>query len=68
MGGMLGSSWPDAGSQVTANSRSRGELDCSRLAAHFGGGGHRAAAGAFIDAALPEAQKKVLDEVRKAMQ
>jgi phosphoesterase RecJ-like protein len=48
--------------------RSRRELDCSRLAAHFGGGGHRAAAGAFIDAALPEAQKKVLDEVRKAMQ
>ena len=29
--------------------RSRGPTDCSKVAEHFGGGGHKAAAGAFIN-------------------
>lgn len=47
--------------------RSRGQLDCSRLAETFGGGGHKAAAGAFIDAPFEEAQRRLLDAVRAAM-
>ena len=47
--------------------RSRGALDCSRLAEQFGGGGHKAAAGAFIEAPFAEAQRSVLDAVRAAM-
>jgi phosphoesterase RecJ-like protein len=47
--------------------RSRSEVDCSRLAAEFGGGGHRKAAGAFVREPLEAAQAKVLDAVRKAM-
>jgi phosphoesterase RecJ-like protein len=47
--------------------RSRCALDCSALAASFGGGGHKAAAGAFIDAPFEQAQTKVLDAVRAAM-
>ena len=47
--------------------RSRSELDCSRLAEQFGGGGHKKAAGAFLTDPLPEAQAKVLDAVRAAM-
>ncbi len=48
--------------------RSRTEkIDCNRLARMFGGGGHKAAAGAFTSAPWPEAQTIVLDAVRKAM-
>ncbi len=42
--------------------RSRCDLDCSLLAARFGGGGHKKAAGAFIDLPYEEAKTKVLAE------
>jgi phosphoesterase RecJ-like protein len=42
-------------------------VDCSKLAEKFNGGGHKAAAGAFVKEAWPEARDKVLDAVRKAM-
>ena len=48
--------------------RSRSEFDCSQLAELFGGGGHRKAAGAFINEPLEAARTKVLDAVRAAMQ
>lgn len=47
--------------------RSRCEVDCSRVAEQFGGGGHRAAAGAFVGEPLDAARAKVLDAVRAAM-
>ncbi len=47
--------------------RSRCDVDCSKLAEHFQGGGHKAAAGAFLDEPFNTAQKKVLDVVRSAM-
>jgi phosphoesterase RecJ-like protein len=47
--------------------RSRNTLDCAKLAESFGGGGHRAAAGAFIPGGLGDAQPRVLDAVRKVM-
>jgi phosphoesterase RecJ-like protein len=48
--------------------RSRCRVDCSALAEQFGGGGHKAAAGAFVDAAMETAQSKVLAAVRTAME
>jgi phosphoesterase RecJ-like protein len=47
--------------------RSRCDLDCSKIAAEFGGGGHKKAAGAFSEGTYEEAQAKVLDHVRAAM-
>ena len=47
--------------------RSQSQLDCQVLAAQFGGGGHKAAAGAWIDGPLEAAQANVLDAVRVAM-
>ena len=47
--------------------RSRCPVDCSRLAAEFGGGGHKAAAGAFLEGTLEEVQGRVLPVVRKAL-
>lgn len=48
--------------------RSRSTVDCSKLAEIFGGGGHKAAAGAMTPGPYEAAQKKVLDAVRAAMQ
>jgi phosphoesterase RecJ-like protein len=50
-----------------ASFRSRGASDCSQIAEQFGGGGHRAAAGAFLAGSLEEVQPRVLDAVRKAL-
>jgi bifunctional oligoribonuclease and PAP phosphatase NrnA len=47
--------------------RSRCQLDCSKVAEEFGGGGHKAAAGAFLNEPLDAAREKVLAAVRAAM-
>ena len=47
--------------------RSRCGVDCNALARQFEGGGHKAAAGAFVNGELQEVQAKVLDAVRTAM-
>jgi phosphoesterase RecJ-like protein len=47
--------------------RSRSKVDCSKLAEVYGGGGHKAAAGAFLQGPLAEVQPRVLDAVRQAM-
>ena len=47
--------------------RSRCKVDCSKLAEQFGGGGHKKAAGAFLNEPLEAAQAKVLGAVRAAM-
>jgi bifunctional oligoribonuclease and PAP phosphatase NrnA len=48
--------------------RSRSQVDCSKLAEQFGGGGHKAAAGAFVKGPFTEAQSKILAAVRAAIQ
>jgi phosphoesterase RecJ-like protein len=48
--------------------RSRGKMDCNQVACHFGGGGHKAAAGASVNEPLEVARQRVLDRVREAMQ
>ncbi len=47
--------------------RSRCQMDCSQVSGQFGGGGHKAAAGAFVAGPWVEVQSQVLDAVRKAM-
>ena len=47
--------------------RSRSDLDCSQLASKFDGGGHKAAAGAFLNEPFEVVQQRVLDAVRDAM-
>ncbi len=47
--------------------RSRSSLDVNRIAAQFGGGGHRAAAGVRYPGRLAQAESAVLDAVRAAM-
>ena len=47
--------------------RARNGLDCSRLAAQFGGGGHREAAGATLPGPMAESVERVLQAVRQAL-
>jgi phosphoesterase RecJ-like protein len=48
--------------------RSRCGVDCSEIARNFGGGGHRAAAGAFLEGSLAEVQARILPVVEAAME
>ncbi|HEX3629421.1 MAG TPA: DHH family phosphoesterase [Candidatus Dormibacteraeota bacterium] len=58
----------EAGPRLTKVSiRSRDQVDAADLAAKFGGGGHRRAAGVEMRLPLKEAEAKVLAEVRNRM-
>jgi phosphoesterase RecJ-like protein len=57
---------PAGGFKLSFRSRTP-QIDCNQLARQFGGGGHKAAAGASIQGPWPEAQQRVLDVVRSAM-
>jgi phosphoesterase RecJ-like protein len=48
--------------------RSRCQVDCNELARQFGGGGHRAAAGAYLEGELATVQPRVLNAMREALQ
>ncbi|MBN1910799.1 MAG: DHH family phosphoesterase [Pirellulales bacterium] len=56
---------PEGGFKVSF--RSRCKMDCSEVASQFGGGGHKAAAGAMVHEPLETARSRVLDAVRQAM-
>ena len=58
----------EAGPQLTKVSiRSRDQIDAAELAAKFGGGGHRRAAGIELTMPLKEAETRVLAEARARM-
>ena len=38
-------------------------MDCSQVAQQFGGGGHKAAAGAFLEGSLADVKERVLPVV-----
>lgn len=48
--------------------RSRCSMDCNEVAQQFGGGGHKAASGAFFEGTLEDAQSKVLAVVKAAVE
>lgn len=47
--------------------RSRGEVDVSDLAAKFGGGGHRMAAGTFLPGPMENAKRLIFEEVARRL-
>lgn len=53
--------------QFKVSLRSRGKMHSAKVAETFGGGGHKAAAGAMVDGPLEVARERVLDAVRAAM-
>lgn len=63
--GLLFMEQPKGGVKVSFRSRAR--VDVARLAEHFGGGGHRLASGAVVEAPLEEACTRVLEAVVAAL-
>ena len=55
------------GGQSKASVRSKGEVDCSKLAERWGGGGHRAAAGATVPWPLAEAAVRLRADLAAAL-
>jgi phosphoesterase RecJ-like protein len=55
------------GEQVKVSLRGKGDVDVSRIAAQFGGGGHPNAAGCTIPGALEAVARDVLAAVRLAL-
>jgi phosphoesterase RecJ-like protein len=53
--------------RVRCSLRSRGTIDVSIIAAKFGGGGHRMAAGTFLPGPLENAKQLVLEEISKSL-
>ena len=47
--------------------RSKGKLDVSRVAEHFGGGGHRSASGCTMDGPLDLAIERILTQLRTGL-
>jgi phosphoesterase RecJ-like protein len=54
--------------QVKISWRSQGDVDVSKIAAQFGGGGHVPAAGAVLVGPMEEVQNRVLEATRAALQ
>ena len=63
--GLLFMEQPRGGVKVSF--RSRAAVDVSRIAEQFGGGGHRLASGATVEASLDEARTRVLHAVTSAL-
>ncbi|MFT3785371.1 MAG: bifunctional oligoribonuclease/PAP phosphatase NrnA [Tepidisphaeraceae bacterium] len=57
-----------AGGPVRVSFRSKGQLDVSRFAEQFGGGGHARASGAKFDEPIDAVVKRVLDRLEQVMQ
>lgn len=55
------------GDQVKVSLRGKGDVDVSRIAARFGGGGHPNAAGCTVPGELSEATRSVLAAVREGL-
>jgi phosphoesterase RecJ-like protein len=53
--------------QVKVSLRGKGDVDVSRIAARFGGGGHPNAAGCTVAGSLESATRRVLEAVRAAL-
>jgi phosphoesterase RecJ-like protein len=53
--------------RIRCSLRSRGAVDVSEIAAKFGGGGHRMAAGAFLPGPMDRAKALIFDEVAQRL-
>lgn len=53
--------------RVRCSLRSRGAIEVDHIAARFGGGGHKMAAGTYLPGPLENARKLILDEVTREL-
>lgn len=53
--------------RIRCSLRSRGDFDVAAVARHFGGGGHRNAAGCTLDMPLEEAEAKLVERLKECL-
>lgn len=53
--------------EVRVNLRSQGEIDVNKIAAFFGGGGHKTAAGCTVKGSLEEVKRKVISKIIRSI-
>lgn len=56
-----------ADGRVKCSLRSRGDVDVRKIARHFGGGGHRQAAGTYLPGPLESAKSVIYNEIEKQL-
>ena len=56
------------GGKVNVSFRSTGKINVNEVAARFGGGGHKQAAGCVLEGSMDKAKEKVLNEVRRTLE
>jgi len=54
-------------SEIRINLRSQGKVDVNKVAQYFGGGGHKAAAGATVKGKIEQVRKKVLAKIKESL-
>jgi len=57
----------ERGSEVKVSLRAKGDVDVSRIAARFGGGGHANASGCTLQGTLSDAERQLLGAVRATL-
>lgn len=60
--------WEQPDGQTKVSLRASGAADVGAVATSVGGGGHRAAAGATVDADLPTTGARILESIRRALE
>ncbi|MBE9532390.1 MAG: bifunctional oligoribonuclease/PAP phosphatase NrnA, partial [Proteobacteria bacterium] len=65
--GMLVKESENPGTICKVSLRSKGKVDVAAVAASFGGGGHKNAAGCTIDGTLQSTKEKLLAALKKEM-
>ncbi|HTZ11529.1 MAG TPA: DHHA1 domain-containing protein, partial [Candidatus Margulisiibacteriota bacterium] len=58
---------PGVKNEVRVNFRSQGKVDVNKIAASFGGGGHRTASGATIKGDIDSVSRKVLAKIKASL-
>jgi phosphoesterase RecJ-like protein len=53
--------------EIRINLRSQGKVDVNKIAAHFGGGGHRTASGATVHGKINQVRKRVLARIKESL-
>lgn len=53
--------------EVRVNFRSQGNVDVNKIAAYFGGGGHKSASGATISGRIEQVRERVLAKIKESL-
>ena len=53
--------------EIRVNFRSQGKVDVNKIAAYFGGGGHKTASGATVKGRIDAVRRKVLAKIKEAL-